>query len=90
MVSRSLVFMVLFQTKPQFSRISIVAFFADWFQINFVEFGVDGHLLVAGRAGEMVDTPGFVECREYIPLNDLVANVAEITKELMVMGLAVG
>ena len=90
LVSRSLVFVVFFEAKPQFSRISIVAFFADRFQINFVEFRVDGHFLVAGRAGEVVDTPGFVEGREDIPLNDLVANVAKVTKKLMVMSFAVG
>lgn len=49
LISGSLIFVVFLQTKPQFSRISIVAFFADWFQINFIEFGVDGHLLVAGE-----------------------------------------
>lgn len=36
----------------------VITFLADWFEVDLVELGFDGHLLVAGGAGEVVDTPG--------------------------------
>lgn len=38
----------------------------------------------------MVDTPGLVQCSEHISTNDIVADVAQVTKQLMVVGLTVG
>lgn len=36
------------------------------------------------------NSPGFVEGSEDISLDDLVADIAEVSKELVVVGLAVG
>lgn len=38
----------------------------------------------------MVDTPGLVQCCEHIPTNDIVADVAQVAKQLVVVCLAVG
>lgn len=89
LVSSGLVFVVLFQPQPQFARIPVITFLADWFEVDLVELGFDGHLLVAGGAGEVVDTPSFIESREDIALDDLVANVAKVAEELVVVGLTV-
>ena len=89
MVPGSLILVVLFEPQPQIPRVSVVALFADGFQVDLVELGLDGHLLVAGRAGKVVDAPGLVEGGEDVALDHLVAHVAKVTKQLVVVGLAV-
>jgi len=81
--------MIFFESQSEFPGISVVTFLADGLQINFVELALDGHLLVAGGAGEVVDAPGLVEGGEDVALYDLVADIAEITKQLVVVSLAV-
>ena len=38
----------------------------------------------------MVDAPGLVQRGEHVALDDLVAHVAEVSEQLVVVGLAVG
>ena len=68
----------------------VVALLAYRLEVDLVELGLDRHLLVARRAGKVVDAPGLVESGEDVPLDDLVADVAEVAEELVVVGLAVG
>ena len=82
--------MVLLEPQPQLPRILVVALLADRLQVDLVELGLDGHLLVAGRAGEVVDAPGLAQRREDVAVDDLVADVAEVAEQLVVVGLAVG
>jgi len=90
LIPGSFIFVVFLQTKPQFSRISIITFFADRLQINFIELGLDSHFLVTGRASKVINTPGFIQSCEHIPLNDLITSVAQVTKKLVIVGFAVG
>jgi len=82
-------FMILFQSQSQISGIFIVALLTDRLQIYFIELGLDRHLLVAGGAGEVVDAPGLVESREHVALDHLVADVAKVSEQLMIVSLAV-
>jgi len=90
LVPGSLILVVLFEPQPEIPRVSVVALFADGFQVDLVELGLDGHLLVAGRAGKVVDAPGLIEGGEDVALDHLVAHVAKVTEQLVVVGLAVG
>jgi len=82
--------MILFQSQPEFPWISVIALLTHRFEIHLIELSLDCHFLVTGTAGEMVDTPGLVQGSENITLNHLVTDVAEITKQLMVVSLTVG
>jgi len=82
--------MVFLQTEPELPWVSIIALLADRLQVNLIELGFDCHLLVTGAAGEVVNTPGLVEGSEHIGLDHLIANIAEISKKLVVVGLTVG
>jgi len=82
--------MILLESESQFPRVPVVTLLAHGLQINFVELALDGHLLVAGGAGEVVDAPGLVEGGEDVALDDLVTDIAEIAEELVVVSLAVG
>merc|ERR1712079_17682 len=90
LVPGSFIFMVLFQAEPQFSRISIITFFANRLQINFIELCFDSHFLVTGRTGKVIDTPSFIESCEHIPLNDLITNVTQVAKKLVIVGFTIG
>merc|ERR1712045_1081152 len=82
--------MIFFESQSEFPGISVVTFLAHGLQINFVELALDGHLLVAGGAGEVVDAPGLVEGGEDVALYDLVTDIAEVAEQLVVVSLAVG
>jgi len=82
--------MILFQSQPQISGIFVITLLTNWLQIYFIKLGLDRHLLVAGGAGEVVDAPGLVEGREHVALDHLVADVAKVSKQLMVVSLAIG
>ena len=81
--------MILFESQPQISWISVVTLLADRLQIYFVKLCLDSHLLVAGGAGEVVDAPGLVEGSEDVALDDLVAHVAQVAEQLMIVSLTV-
>ena len=50
----------------------VVALLADGLEVDLVELGFYGHLLIAGGAGEVVDAPRLVERREDVAADDLV------------------
>lgn len=58
-------------------------------KVNLKELCLLTHFLVADRACEVVDTPGFVQGSEYISADDTVADVAKVAKQLVVVGLTV-
>jgi hypothetical protein len=70
--------------------VPVIALLADWLEVDLVELCFYGHLLVARGAGKVVDAPGLVERGEHVALDDLVAHVAEVAKQLVVVRLAVG
>ncbi len=82
--------MVLLQAETELSGILLIALLADGLEVHLVELRLDCHLLVAGGAGKVVDAPGLVESREDVALDDLIAHVAEIPEELMIVDLTVG
>ena len=47
-------------------------------------------IITQGLRKRNKNLPGFVESREHVSLNDLVADVAEVAEELVVVSLAVG
>jgi len=81
--------MIFLQPEPKFPGISVVTLLTDRLQVHLVELALYRHLLVAGGAGEVVDAPGLVEGGEDVALYDLVAHVAQVAEELVVVGLAV-
>ena len=82
--------MIFLESQTEFPGISVVTFLTDRLQVNLVELALHRHLLVTGGAGEVVDTPGLVEGREDVALYDLVADVAQVAKQLVVVSLTVG
>ena len=82
--------MIFLESQTEFPGISVVTFLTDRLQVHLVELALDRHLLVAGGAGEVVDAPGLVEGREDVALYDLVADVAQVAKQLVVVSLTVG
>ena len=81
--------MIFLESQTEFPGISVVTFLTDRLQIHLVELALHRHLLVAGGAREVVDAPGLVEGGEDVALDDLVADIAEIAKQLVVVSLAV-
>ena len=82
--------MIFLESQTEFPGISVVTFLTDRLQVHLIELALHRHLLVAGGAGEVVDAPGLVEGREDVGLDDLVAAVAEVAKQLVVVSLTVG
>lgn len=79
----------LLQPFLQLQRELLIAFLAHWLHVKFHKLILQCELDVAGRTGEAVYTPSFVESRYHIPLNHMAAVVADISKELIVMCLTV-
>lgn len=73
------------QTLLQLRWESVEAAFATWLQINVVEFGLLMQFRVTEGTSKVINTPCFVKCCEDISPNDLIANEAQVTKQLMVM-----
>jgi len=82
--------MIFLESQTEFPGISVVTFLTDRLQVHLVELALHRHLLVAGGAGEVVDAPGLVEGREDVALDDLVADVAQVAEQLVVVSLTVG
>lgn len=78
------------QTAPQLVREPFVALLADRFLVVLEELGLLVELLVADRARKVMHAPGLVEGGENVPGDNLVANEAQITEQLMIVRLAVG
>src|SRR5437016_1248585 len=51
------------QSLPEFNGELLIASLADWLAVQLVELGFGAEALIAGRAGEMMLTPGLVQCR---------------------------
>lgn len=68
----------------------LVAFLADRLHVKLHKLVLESELGVAGGAGEAVDTPGLVQGRHHISFNYTVAVIANVSKQLIVVGLAVG
>lgn len=82
--------MGLAQPTPELGRKLVVALLAHRLQIQLVELCLLIHLLVADRAGEMMHAPSLVQRGENITTNYLVADKAQISKQLMIMSFTVG
>lgn len=78
------------QTAPQFVREPLVALLAHRFLVVLEEFGLLVELLVADRAREVVHTPCLIEGGENVTGDDLIADEAQVSKQLMIVRLAVG
>lgn len=78
------------QSTAQFGWELLVTASAGRAFVIFVEFTSGTQRCITHGAGKVVYTPCFVQCRENITSNDLVAHIAQVSKQLMVMLLAVG
>lgn len=83
------VLMCASQAAAQFLREPLVAAAAGRTFVVFVELALGAKGCVAHRAREVVYAPRFVQRRENIASNNLVAHITQIAKELMIMLLAV-
>jgi len=81
---------VLFEAESHVPWVAVVALLAHWLQVDLVELCLDCHLLVTRRTSKVVDAPGLVEGGEHIGVDDLVAHLAQVPKQLVVVGLTVG
>lgn len=82
-------FVRLLQSFLQITGELLKAPLADRLKVDFKELCLLTHFLVADRACEVVDTPGFVQGSEYISTDDTVADVTKVAKQLVVVGLTV-
>lgn len=112
------------QAATELAREPLVALLAHRFLVVLEEFGLLVQLLVADRAGEVMNAPGLVQCGEHcfwemandvenvtleshhrqvegrltpgssepltVTSDDLIADEAQISKQLMIVRLAVG
>lgn len=78
------------QTTSELTREALVALLAHRFLIILVKLGLLVHFGIANGARKVMNTPGLVQRGEYVATNDLIADEAEIAKQLMIVRLAVG
>ena len=57
LVPGRLILVVLLEPQLELSGVFLIALLADGFQDDLIELGLYSHLLVAGGAGKVVDTP---------------------------------
>jgi hypothetical protein len=81
---------ILLQSEPHIPWVAVIALLAHWLQVDLVELCLHCHLLVARRTSKVVDTPGLIEGSENVGLDNLVAHLAEVPKQLVVVSLTVG
>ena len=70
--------MVLLEPEPEVARVLVVALLAHRLQVHLVELGLHRHPLVAGGAGELVNTPRLVQGREHVAGDHLEGKVLNI------------
>ena len=70
--------MIFLQPEPKFPGISVVTLLTDRLQVHLVELGLHRHPLVAGGAGELVNTPRLVQGREHVARDHLEGKVLNI------------
>jgi len=68
----------LLQSLLQLGRELVVALLTQRLQVELVELGFLIHLGVTNETGEMLHTPGFVQGREHIPGNNVIAHEAQV------------
>lgn len=85
----ALLFVGLLQPLLQLSGELVVAVLAHRLLVKLEKLGLLAHLAVTDGAGKMVNAPGLVEGAEHITIDDVVADKANVAKQLMVMNLAV-
>lgn len=73
------------QPASQLSGELLIAALAGWTLVILIELAANAQLAVAHGARKVMHAPGLVQRSEHITSNDLVANIAEVAKQLMVM-----
>lgn len=68
---------------------SLVAALTHWLQVDLHKLILESQLGVACGTDKAVDTPGLIQCRRNLSLNDAVAVETNVSKELVVVGLTV-
>jgi len=81
---------VLLEAESHIPWVAVVALLAHWLQVDLVELCLDCHLLVARRTSKVVDAPGLIEGGEDVSLDNLVAHLAKVAKQLVVVSLTIG
>lgn len=67
----------------------VVATFAYWLHVQFVEFGFLIHLLVAERAGETFHAPSLVQSLEHVASDHVAAFETDVAEKLVEMRFAI-
>lgn len=83
-------FRQLLQPLLQLQREFLIALLTHWLHVKLHKLVLEGELGVASRAGKTVDTPSLVEGRHHISLDNTIAVVANISKQLVVVCFTVG
>jgi len=81
---------VLLEAESHIPWVAVVTLLAHWLKVDLIELGLHCHLLVARGTSKVVDAPGLIECCEHISLDNLVAHLAKVPKQLVVVGLTIG
>lgn len=82
--------MLPLESLLQLLRESLIALLANRSLVKLKELGFLCHFCVAQSTGEVMGAPGFVEGHYHITINNRVANKAQVAKEFVIVGLAVG
>jgi len=81
---------VLLEAESHIPWVAVIALLTHRLEVNLVELCLDRHLLVTRRTSKVVDAPGLIEGGEHVSLDNLVAHLAKVPKQLMVVSLTVG
>jgi len=81
---------ILLESESHIPWVAVIALLAHWLEVDLVELCLHCHLLVARGTSKVVDTPGLIEGGENVGLDNLVAHLAEVPKQLVVVSLTVG
>lgn len=80
---------LLLQTFLQFHWELFITLFTARPQVNIVKFGLFGQFPVTEGTTEMFWTPSFVQSRDCVTKYHLVAHEANISKQLVIVDLAI-
>jgi len=81
---------VLLKAESHIPWVAVIALLTDRLEVNLVELCLDRHLLVTRRTSKVVDAPRLIEGGEHVSLDNLVAHLTKVPKQLMVVSLTVG
>lgn len=79
----------LLKSLLQLQRKLLVTFLTHRLHVKFHKLVLEGELGVTGRAREAIHTPSLIQSRHHISFDHTVAMITNITKELVVVSLAV-